>query len=172
MQKDRDVVVLAWRFYAEFYQANIGSIVPYFQLRTNHLIKWTRPLTNVIKINVDGVFSAHNASVAFGVVACDSNGMVVGGLARMIDPPRTAESTEAMAFIHGLGFTVGNEWRKAIIERDAISIVNMLANWKEDISTIGLLLNESQKIIKSNCNLKVFYVNRVAHRVAYSNGLC
>ncbi|KAE8708583.1 hypothetical protein F3Y22_tig00110338pilonHSYRG00172 [Hibiscus syriacus] len=84
---------------------------------------WIKPTQDEVKINVDGAYCKDSRVAVVGIVARDSHGMVIGGLAKKIDPPFTAESTEAVAFIEGIRMASENGWNNAIIEGDAISIV-------------------------------------------------
>ncbi|XP_039053104.1 uncharacterized protein LOC120195035 [Hibiscus syriacus] len=105
---------------------------------------------------------------AIGIVVRDHNGLVTGGICKQIKQPFTAESTEVEAFTQRIKFTVENGWTNATIEGDAISIVNMLVNNKEDASTIDLLLTDTRLMLNANKDLKVFYVNRDANWAAHT----
>ncbi|XP_039026895.1 uncharacterized protein LOC120160578 [Hibiscus syriacus] len=126
------------------------------------------PPPYIIKINVDGAFIANSNDAAIGVIARDQHGMVIGRVARKLNPPNTSESTEALAFIHRFRFAIENGRQQVLIEGDAISIVDRLANRREDISIVGLLLNVVQEYIANNPSFKVLYLNRGANRVAHA----
>ncbi|KAE8681947.1 hypothetical protein F3Y22_tig00111280pilonHSYRG00084 [Hibiscus syriacus] len=82
----------------------------------------------MININVDGAFCSDSQKVVVGIVARDSYGMVLGGMTRQVELPNMAESTEVYAFTQGIRLAVENGWSNVIIEGDAISVVNRLAN--------------------------------------------
>ncbi|KAE8686303.1 hypothetical protein F3Y22_tig00111069pilonHSYRG00029 [Hibiscus syriacus] len=79
---------------------------------------------------------------------------------------------EAYAFSQGVRLAVKNGWNNVIIEGDAILVVNRLANRTlnktQDLSTIGLLLNEARSLLKANPSFKVHYVCRETNRVAHT----
>ncbi|XP_039068127.1 uncharacterized protein LOC120214249 [Hibiscus syriacus] len=104
---------------------------------------WERPITNTIKNNVDGTCKQMEKVSAIGIVVRDHNGLVLGGMCKPIEQTFTAESAEADAFTQGIKFAVENGWTNATIKGDAITIVSRLVNHKEDVSTIGLILNEA-----------------------------
>ncbi|XP_039023287.1 uncharacterized protein LOC120155890 [Hibiscus syriacus] len=109
---------------------------------------------------------------AVGIVARDSHGMVLGGMAMKIDPPFMAESTEVVAFTHGIRLAIENGWNNVTMEGDAISVVyrlsNQTTNKTHDISTVGLLLNETRSLLVDYPSFKVHYVSREANRVAHT----
>ncbi|KAE8687139.1 hypothetical protein F3Y22_tig00111022pilonHSYRG00109 [Hibiscus syriacus] len=133
---------------------------------------WLKSVQDKVKINMDGAFCKDSRVAAIGVVARDSYGMVIGGLAKKIEPPFSAESSEAAAFTKGIRLASENGWNKVVIEGDAISIVHRLANQVtgkiQDFSTIGLLLNEARQMLVRFPTIKVHYVCREANRVAHS----
>ncbi|KAE8676630.1 10 kDa chaperonin-like [Hibiscus syriacus] len=126
----------------------------------------------MIKINVDGAYSKESNMAAIGIVACDSYGMVLGGMTKNIDPPFTAEFTEAAVFTHGIQLKTENGWTNMAIKCDAISVVYRLSNQStnktHDISTVGLLLNEARSLLVDSPSFKVHYVCREANRVAHT----
>ncbi|KAE8736154.1 hypothetical protein F3Y22_tig00000132pilonHSYRG00024 [Hibiscus syriacus] len=130
------------------------------------------PGQDEIKVNVDGAFCKDSRIAAIGVVARDSNGMVIAGLAKKINPPCSAESAEVAAFTEGIKLAFENGWNRVVIEGDAISIVNRLANKRtgkiQDLSTIGLLLKEARHMLVRVPTFKVHYVCRDANRAAHS----
>ncbi|KAE8655251.1 hypothetical protein F3Y22_tig00117034pilonHSYRG01593 [Hibiscus syriacus] len=73
-------------------------------------------------------FCHESQKVTVGIVAHDSNGMVLGGMTKQIDHPNSAESTEAFAFTQGIRLTVENGWSNVLIEGDAILVGNRLSN--------------------------------------------
>ncbi|XP_039051361.1 uncharacterized protein LOC120192691 [Hibiscus syriacus] len=133
---------------------------------------WLKPVQDEVKINVDRAFCKDSSVAAIGVVARDAYGMVIGGFSKKIEPPFSAESSEAAAFTEGIRMAFENGWNKVVIEGDAISIVHRLANQVtgkiHDLSTIRLLLNEARQMLVRFLTFKVHYVCREANRVAHS----
>ncbi|KAE8708292.1 hypothetical protein F3Y22_tig00110348pilonHSYRG00365 [Hibiscus syriacus] len=168
LQSDREIIVNSSNLIGD-YKITINPIGGSCEvLQITRSRNWSKPNRDEVKINVDGAFCKSSRIAAFGVVARDAHGMVLGGLARKIVPPFTTESTEALVFTEGIRFASENGWNNAIIEGDAISIVYRLSNQSQDFSTIGLLLNEARRLLTDLPSLKVFYVSRDANRVAHT----
>ncbi|XP_039051708.1 uncharacterized protein LOC120193223 [Hibiscus syriacus] len=72
----------------------------------------------------------------------------------------------------GVRLVVENGWSNVLIEGDTISVVNKLTNRSmnktQDLSTIGLLLNEARSLLDDSPSFKVHYVCREANRVVHS----
>ncbi|KAE8657874.1 hypothetical protein F3Y22_tig00116976pilonHSYRG00014 [Hibiscus syriacus] len=167
LQSDRDIIINSSNLIGEYkFASNSLWISSDVVLRRPRC--WLKPTQDEVKINVDGAFCKASRVATVGIMARDSHGMVIGGLAKKIDPPFTAESTEAIAFTEGIRLASKNGWNNAIIEGDAISITYKLSNKvtkkTQDISTIGLLLNEARLILANLPSVKVHYVCREAIR--------
>ncbi|XP_038999271.1 uncharacterized protein LOC120124751 [Hibiscus syriacus] len=166
VQEDREVIIAAWNIYFDFFEIN--GRTAHYKVKSFRLRIWTKPLDGVIKINVDGAYSSTAKFVSLGVVARNSYGLVLGGLCRRILHPCNTEVAEVEAVTRGLKFAIDNGWDNVIIEGDAITIVNKIVNWKDDVSIIGLLRNETHGMLSSNEGFKLFYVNRKANKTAHS----
>ncbi|KAE8681243.1 hypothetical protein F3Y22_tig00111332pilonHSYRG00015 [Hibiscus syriacus] len=172
MQTDRNVVVSSSNLIEEFRKVKKVDAIDRDEVGFSRFRGWIKPGQDEIKVNVDGAFCKENRKAAIGVVARDSHGMVIAGLAKKINPPSSAESAEVAAFTEGIKLAIENGWNRVIIEGDAISIVNRLANKRtekiQDLSTIGLLLNEARLLLTRAPTIKVHYVCREANRVAHT----
>ncbi|KAE8667347.1 hypothetical protein F3Y22_tig00112411pilonHSYRG00033 [Hibiscus syriacus] len=172
LQSDWNVVVCSSNLVEEFRKVKKVDVIDRDEVRFSRFRRWIKPGQEEIKVNVDGAFCKENRKASIGVVARDSQGMVIAGLAKMINPPSSAESAEVAAFTEGIKLAIENGWNRVIIEGDAISIVNRLANKRtgkiQDFSTIGLLLNEARLLLSRAPTFKVHYVSREANRVAHT----
>ncbi|KAE8707155.1 hypothetical protein F3Y22_tig00110387pilonHSYRG00987 [Hibiscus syriacus] len=172
LQSDRDIIINSSNLIGEYrIDSNyFGSISDKVVFRRSRC--WIKPAQDEVKINVDVAYCKNSRVAVVGIVARDSHRMVIGGLTKKIDHPFSVESTEAVAFTEGILLASENGWNNVIIEGDAISIVYRLSNQVtknlQDISTIGLLLNEARQILANLHFVKVHYVCREANRVAHS----
>ncbi|KAE8666664.1 Protein NRT1/ PTR FAMILY 2.7 [Hibiscus syriacus] len=172
MQSDRDVIVRSSSLIEEYHKVTKVDAIVRDEVGFSRYRGWIKPGQDEIKVNVDGAFCKDSRVAAIGVVARDSHGMVIAGLAKKINPPCSAESAEVVAFTEGIKLAFENGWNRVVIEGDAISIVNRLANKRtgkiQDLSTIGLLLNEARLLLVRAPTFKVHYVCRDANRAAHS----
>ncbi|KAE8656259.1 hypothetical protein F3Y22_tig00117005pilonHSYRG00262 [Hibiscus syriacus] len=94
---------LSWLAFAHSKLINEGGVS-----RDDEVIRrqrvWLKPVQDEVKINVDGAFCKDSRVAAIGVVARDSYGMVIGGLAKKIEPPFSVESSEDAAFTKAFGW--------------------------------------------------------------------
>ncbi|KAE8666114.1 hypothetical protein F3Y22_tig00112508pilonHSYRG00060 [Hibiscus syriacus] len=153
----------------DFVEANAGGVANGSSPSASNDHGWKRPTEGSIKINVNGALIASTEEATIGLVAQDHFDMVLGGVARKLNTPQTPETAEAMTFIQGIRFAIENEWSHQVtIEGDAMSIVNQLANAKEDISIVCLLLKEAHDSLALNPNITIFHTKCVANRVAHT----
>lgn len=131
-------------------------------------IRWTRPLGNEIKINVDAAFMPCSGIATVGVIARNSHGLVLDARAHRLQGAHSAETAEACAFSVGIKMAIENEWHIAIIEGDAIAIVSKLNAEVLDRSTAATHLTEAHSSLIDHPGLSVVHVGREANRVAHS----
>ncbi|KAK8681022.1 hypothetical protein V6N13_053429 [Hibiscus sabdariffa] len=60
--------------------------------------RWSKPLQNCIKINVDGAFNPTVRKATIGVIARNDHGMMIDGCAFQVRGCHTANLVEACAF--------------------------------------------------------------------------
>lgn len=70
---------------------------PLNQVATPHPTHWLPPPPSVYKLNFDGATFSDMASAGLGVVARDSDGMVIASLSERTTIPPTVEALEALA---------------------------------------------------------------------------
>ncbi|KAL4317862.1 hypothetical protein GQ457_18G009180 [Hibiscus cannabinus] len=105
--------------------------------------RWHPPPAGSVKINVDGAFLPSARLGAIGVLACDSSGAVLGGLARPVSVLGLASVVEASALFAGLEFAIASGWASALVESDAAVLINKLHRPTLDLSLLGDLLGAS-----------------------------
>ncbi|KAK8583434.1 hypothetical protein V6N13_022140 [Hibiscus sabdariffa] len=88
--------------------------------------RWSKPLQNIIKVNVDWAFRAESGETTIGIVARNHQGMMVDGFARKLHGAHTAATAEVCAFKECILLTLENRWHQVVFEGDASNILAML----------------------------------------------
>ncbi|KAK8557781.1 hypothetical protein V6N12_010005 [Hibiscus sabdariffa] len=84
------------------------------------------PPPRTITLNIDGSFDADNGA-GIGVVARDSSGHVLCGLAQHSASPTEAEFAKHAALLAGLQLVLDHGWSSVLIEMDSAQTVNRLS---------------------------------------------
>ncbi|KAK8621803.1 hypothetical protein V6N13_081236 [Hibiscus sabdariffa] len=165
LQDTRTVVDLASSLQADYYRAHATMLrVPIIKQAP----RWRKPTSDTINLNIDVAFDMHMGRAAIGIVVRDRNGFVLAGRASMLEGSHTAETAEAYAFQEGVKLTLNKVWQQVVLEGDAIGIVHRLANSGLDLSTPAAILDVTQKRLRSNTEIKIYYVRREANMVAHN----
>ncbi|KAL4360626.1 hypothetical protein GQ457_04G020270 [Hibiscus cannabinus] len=131
--------------------------------------RWRPPPAGSVKINVDGAFLPSACLGAIGVIARDSSGAVLGGFAKPVPVRCPASTVEVSALFTGLEFAIANGWASALIESDAVVLVNKLHRPTMDLSLLGNLLAPSRALLAaSNGCLRVGFASRSANSAAHA----
>ena len=76
--------------------------------------------------------------------------------------PLFSEATAALEFARDMGFT------SVILEGDALEVIKQITQSTEDLSDIGILVDECRSMVKTfNCCI-VLHVNREANNMTHS----
>ncbi|KAL4366373.1 hypothetical protein GQ457_05G022800 [Hibiscus cannabinus] len=125
---------------------------------------WRPPPVGSIKVNIDGAFLPSARLGAIGVIARDSSGAVLGGLAKPIPIQGPASTVEVAALFAGHEFAIANDWPSALIESDAAVLVKKLLRPTADLSLFGDMLAPSRALLAANvARLRVGFTPHLAN---------
>lgn len=80
---------------------------------------------------------------------------------------RSYFQVEAFAAYHAIEFLVDLSFKSIQLEGDALNIVKSLSNNKEDLSVVGLIIDETKDLFKHFYDIS-FHVNRLSNEAANS----
>ncbi|KAK9009203.1 hypothetical protein V6N11_035748 [Hibiscus sabdariffa] len=131
---------------------------------------WSPPPSGTIAISVDGAFTPdHGAGI--GVVARDSTGTVLGGLAQHSLGLSSSVSSETAAIHVGLQLADEHGWDCIVLESDCANVVNQLNSdlgW--DLSPLGPALEPIRSLLAARPCFSIRFIfrdlNLVAHTLA------
>ncbi|KAK8609271.1 hypothetical protein V6N13_061720 [Hibiscus sabdariffa] len=109
-------------------------------------IRWTKHGPGHVKVNVDGAWLARDRVATTGVIVTDHNGMMLDGCTRRLEVAHNAETVDACGFEVGVHMAVENGWEHAIIEGNAMGIVNRLTTGELDCLVVASYLAEIESI--------------------------
>ncbi|KAL4296684.1 hypothetical protein GQ457_12G014330 [Hibiscus cannabinus] len=131
--------------------------------------RWCPPPAGSVKVNVDGAFLPSARLCAIGVIARDCTGAVLGGFAKPVPVHGPASTVEVSDLFAGLEFAIANAWPSALIESDAVVLVNKLHRPTVDLSLLGDLLAPSRALLATNAgHLHVGFASRLANTAAHT----
>ncbi|KAK9009199.1 hypothetical protein V6N11_035744 [Hibiscus sabdariffa] len=120
-----------------------------------HPLSWSPPPVGTVTLNVDGSFHCAGGA-GIGVVARDSSGQVLCGLARHIDDLSEAEFVEHAALLAGLHLALDRGWTSVQIEMDSAQTVNQLCQPSScDLSIFGPSLEPARAILSVHPHIRL-----------------
>ncbi|KAK9037831.1 hypothetical protein V6N11_022730 [Hibiscus sabdariffa] len=133
-----------------------------------HPTGWSPPPSGTVTLNMDGSFSV-GGGAGIGVVARDSSGQVLCGLARHLDDLTEAEFAEHAALVAGLRFALDRGWTSVLVEMDSAQTVNRLSRSpSSDLSIFSPSLEPARAILSEHSHIRLRYIPRSANRVAHT----
>ncbi|KAL6218231.1 hypothetical protein ACLB2K_011446 [Fragaria x ananassa] len=110
-------------------------------------IRWSKPRSGFIKLNIDGAIDTHEGVFGTGAVCRNDQGHCLGVLAAPGTGYLSPHAVEVMALVHGLYFCRSAGFTHIEIEGDAMSVFAALDNSVDDFSNEGALLDEAKVIV-------------------------
>ncbi|KAG8379989.1 hypothetical protein BUALT_Bualt07G0147000 [Buddleja alternifolia] len=83
--------------------------------------RWTRPTSDIIKLNFDGAILSQVGGAGLGVVARNSNGECLAWLMRFVPHIYDPETAEAMAAREAIDLARRHGWDHIVVEGDCCS---------------------------------------------------
>uniref|UniRef100_A0A803PUD0 Reverse transcriptase domain-containing protein n=1 Tax=Cannabis sativa TaxID=3483 RepID=A0A803PUD0_CANSA len=134
--------------------------------------QWQRPVSNYIKINVDGAIFEAEHKYGFGCVARDANGRLLEGISGSRLGDVGPEIAEVIGVKEALSWIKRNGWSEVEIESDALVVVQAVLGSVSMPSQFGYLVQDCRTLLSSLNSVSLNFVklaqNRTLHCVARS----
>ncbi|OMO59710.1 reverse transcriptase [Corchorus capsularis] len=128
---------------------------------------WKPPATNFIKVNFDGAFDSTRQIGAYGLIARNSDGLVLGACSGNILNVSDAFVAESFAAVRALSWSREMGFSAVVIEGDALSIIRKINSLSLDFSPVGAYVKEAKslKVLFSSCVVQ--HIGRNGNSVAH-----
>ncbi|KAK9032564.1 hypothetical protein V6N11_056824 [Hibiscus sabdariffa] len=128
---------------------------------------WSCPPSGTVTLNTDGSYAA-DCGAGIGIVARDSLGQVIYGLAQHSTGPTEAEFAKHSALLAGLQLALDHGWPRVLVEKDSTHTVNMLG-WSplSDLSIFGPSLEPIRDILTAHPHIHLWFIPRSVNRIAH-----
>lgn len=129
--------------------------------------RWTKPVEDTIKINVDAALFNEERKFSLAGVARNYSGQVLEARTSCRTGDVTPEMAEALGVREVLSWIKGKEWQKVIVETDSLTVVQCLRSNLPMLSYFGSVISECKDLLKELPNVAVFFIRRSANSVAH-----
>ncbi|XP_074347538.1 uncharacterized protein LOC141686399 [Apium graveolens] len=118
-------------------------------------VVWVRPVTNTVKVSVDAAVFEDRDAVGFGLIARDSDGMLIA--AKSIVHPHLVSpvTAEAMAVKEALSWIDEMQWATVALESDCLVVIQAIRSSAPMRSHFGVIIEECRSFLARFH--KVFY---------------
>uniref|UniRef100_A0A803NUP7 RNase H type-1 domain-containing protein n=1 Tax=Cannabis sativa TaxID=3483 RepID=A0A803NUP7_CANSA len=106
---------------------------------------WVSPRQNRVKVNVDTTLFEMSHNFGFGLVARDSNGILLQGRTVLALGQVKPALAEAMEVPEALSRIKSSPWHHVVLEIDSLVVVQALQSSVEMISLFGLVIKECKE---------------------------
>uniref|UniRef100_A0A803PRY9 RNase H type-1 domain-containing protein n=1 Tax=Cannabis sativa TaxID=3483 RepID=A0A803PRY9_CANSA len=128
---------------------------------------WTKPIENMIKVNVDGsIFEAENC-FGFGFLARDSQGRLIEGISKSLPGRVSPEIAEIFGIKEALSWIKFNNWQEVTLETDCLVAVQAISSGVNMPSSFGLLVEECRQVLCDLVFTNIQFVRRSANKAAH-----
>lgn len=139
--------------------------------------RWCKPNEGILKINCDAAFCERGRNGGWGYVIRDADGDVVSAGRGRLDHVIDSFQAEVIACLQGLQAAVELGIGRAIVESDALQVIQACTSTTYDLSSAGNLISELLHAAHVNFqSLQFVYIprscNKVADTLAALGSLC
>ncbi|KAM6566616.1 hypothetical protein CsatA_025744 [Cannabis sativa] len=129
--------------------------------------RWKKPISNMVKINVDGAIFQEQNKFGFGCAARDSNGLLLEAISDSRFGVVKPEIAEIIGIKEALSWIERKHWTNVVIETDALVVVQAIKSSILMPSQFGLLVGDCRVLLSSLNNVSLKFVKRSANRAAH-----
>jgi len=131
--------------------------------------RWTKPPRGVLKLNCDASFAPGEGSGGWGFLIRDSDGDVVSAGWGRVNHLLNAFQAEVIACMHGVQTAINLGIGRLILETDALLIKQAWDSNREDLSVVGLLIEELKSLSSLNfTSCDCFHIPRDCNKAAHA----
>uniref|UniRef100_A0A803QPV3 Reverse transcriptase n=1 Tax=Cannabis sativa TaxID=3483 RepID=A0A803QPV3_CANSA len=164
----RDVVAYAFRYLDQWKAAQISSDSSWPILMAADVSEqWTPPNGISVKINVDAAMFNDGRSFGLGMVARNSDGLLIAGRMKYTAVQVEVAVAEAIGIREVLSWLKENRWPQVYIETDSLCVVQAIHSSTDMISLFGSVIQDCKTLLASLNNVVVSFVKRSANVVAH-----
>ncbi|KAF7842590.1 putative RNA-directed DNA polymerase [Senna tora] len=127
--------------------------------------KWEAPMWREMKVNVDASLLEQGKG-GIGCVVRNFQGRCLAAFAKRMKNIESAELLEAFAFLEGLELAKNLRCDNIILEGDAKKVVDLIHGSSQNLSHLGMLVDDIRKGMKNFSRVKVQWVPRNSNAVA------
>ena len=132
----------------------------------SHSTQWQPPPHSVYKINFDGATFINTDLAGLGVVAHDSDGMVIASLSKPIRLPPTIADLEALACRRAILFALELGLQDMVFEGDSEVIINHLKTKQPCLTAFGHIIEEARTLSARLRQASYSHTRRKGNKVA------
>ncbi|KAM6582578.1 hypothetical protein CsatB_009580 [Cannabis sativa] len=129
--------------------------------------RWKKPISHMVKINVDGAIFQEQNKFGFGCVARDSNGLLLEAISDSRFGVVKPEIAEIIGIKEALSWIERKHWTNVVIETDALVVVQAIQSSILMPSQFGLLVGDCRVLLSSLNNVSLKFVKRSANKAAH-----
>ena len=132
----------------------------------SHSTQWRPPPHSIYKVNFDGATFIDMDSAGLGLVACDSDSMVIAFLSECIRLPPTVANLEALACRRAILFALELGLQDVVFEGDSKVIINHLKAEQPCLIAFGHIIEEARTLSARLRQASYSHTRRKGNKVA------
>ncbi|KAM6593181.1 hypothetical protein CsatA_000884 [Cannabis sativa] len=128
---------------------------------------WSKPVTNTIKVNVDGAIFEAEGWYGTGLVARNCHGQLLEALSSSKPGHFEAAVVEAMGIKEALSWIKDKQWHDVQLETDCLVVVQAVHSSVLLRSPFGVVIQECKELLVSLKSVQIHFVKRSANKAAH-----
>ncbi|KAL8098853.1 hypothetical protein AgCh_031539 [Apium graveolens] len=129
---------------------------------------WVKPQPNTVKVSGDAAIFKEREEVGFGLVARDSDGMLIEAITVVHYELVSPVLAEAMAVKEALSWIDARQWSGVTLESDCLVVVQAIRSKTPMRSRFGVVVTECRDFMHRLNNIELLFVKRSANMVAHT----
>lgn len=137
------------------------------QVEGDGAVIWAKPPPNTVKVSADAAVFEDRQGVGFGLIARDSEGMLIEAKANFQYQVCSPVLAEAMAVKEALSWIDKQHWNSVMLETDCLVVVQAIRSKATMRSMLGLIIDDCRMLLKRLHKVSLSFVKRSANMVAH-----
>ncbi|TXG66206.1 hypothetical protein EZV62_007481 [Acer yangbiense] len=138
------------------------------QTGSNVVPCWQALQLGAFKINTDAALHSSDKVSGIGVVIQDNDAHVRASLCQNLSAYFQPQIAEALAILKGLFLALNNGFVPAVLESDALTVVNSICLKMVPCNEVGVVIHDVLRLLNDVDSFSINYVLRLANKVAHS----
>lgn len=129
--------------------------------------RWSKPISTILKINVDAALFAEMGKYSYACVVRDSRGQFLEAISSCKQGMVNPEMAEVLGVREALSWIKRKSWQRVVVESDSLLVIQSIRSSVSMMSYFGSIVEECRSMLKELPEVKLLFIRRSANSVVH-----